>query len=449
MEKSQKFETTTASYVIAAHGTMLTSLNAQQTKKYYAINIPINVELYTFADLGNCLPMYKREADFICKNYKKTPQKSHSPAFKFSYEHGKINKFPELFLTPDEVTPAQFYSGVTHCIPEHYRTSGSRKKELIYNIDAKNTKNCNCASIVPNNISSAYDCEKNYSDYYKAQLKDYKYDPDAPASNINKCGPILLSEAVKIIQAHCSIYYGSACVIKIYIFTCLAETDLTTLVDNIDSIVIEYEEEKKGDYTPTPNSETNLMEYYDEVSKHNTRSKVNNNVVENLTDFNAIPLIDQFRSKYRFMIEHKIFDFITYKDTYKEFTSDLRSGVSGTSKQLVEKLEKQYNSLDINKLGICLIEALNKIKFDESDNDPTILPNMNEIDIAHPFIANLAKVNEPAFINVIYERLKILINKAQEQKLASGRRRRKKTLRQRKFPYVKKKSTKKKLTKKA
>ena len=71
-------------------------------------------------------------------------------------------------------------------------------------------------------------------------------------------------------------------IIKIYIFTCLAETDLTTLVDNIDSIVIEYEEAKKGGYTPTPNSETNLMEYYDEVSKHNTRSKVNNNVVENL-----------------------------------------------------------------------------------------------------------------------------------------------------------------------
>ena len=444
MEKSSKLEETTASYVITARGTMLTSLSAQHPKKYYAINIPENVELYTFADLGNCLPMYKREADFICKNYKKTPQKSHSPAFKFSYEHGKINKFPELFLTPDEVTPAQFYSGVTHCIPEHHRTSGSRKKELIYNIDAKNTKNCNCASIVPNNISSAYDCEKNYSDYYKTQLKGYKYDP---TSNINKCGPILLSEAVKIIQAHCSIYYGSACVIKIYIFTCLAETDLTTLVDNIDSIVIEYEEEKKGDYTPTPNSETNLMEYYDEVSKHNTRSKVNNNVVENLTDFNAIPLIDQFRSKYRFMIEHKIFDFITYKDTYKEFTSDLRSGVSGTSEQVVEKLETEYRSLDINKLRRGLINALNKITVLDG-NDLTILPEINEISLVHPFIANLAKVNEPAFINVIYERLKKLINKAQEQKLASGRRR-KKTLRQRKFPYVKKKSIKKKLTKKA
>ena len=445
MEKSPKFEETTASYVIAAHGTMLTSLNAQHTKKYYAINIPENVELYTFADLGNCLPMYKREADFICKNYKKTPQKSHSPAFKFSYEHGKINKFPELFLTPDEITPAQFYSGVTHCIPEQYRTSGSIGKELIYNIDAKNTKNCICSSIVPNNRSSAYDCEKNYSDYYKAQLKGYKYDP---TSNINKCGPILLSEALEIIQAHCRIYYGSACVIKIYIFTCLAETDLTTLVDNIASTVIEYEEAKKGDYTPTPNSKTNLMEYYDEVSKHNTRSKVNNNVVENLTDFNAIPLIEQSRSKYRFMIEHKIFDFITDKDTYKEFTSDLRSGVSGTSEQVVEKLEKQYNSLDINKLGICLIEALNLIKLDESDIDPTILPNMYEIDIAHPFIANLAKVNEPAFINVIYGRLKTLIDEAKKKKLAVGRRR-KKTLRQRKFPYVKKKSIKKKLTKKA
>ena len=445
MEKSPKIEETTASYVIAAHGMMLTSLSAQQTKKYYAINIPINVELYTFADLGNCLPMYKREADFICKNYKKTPQKSHSPAFKFSYEHGKINKFPELFLTPDEVTPAQFYSGVTHCIPEHYRTSGSRKKELIYNIDAKNTKNCNCASIVPNNISSAYDCEKNYSDYYKAQLKGYKYDP---ASNINKCGPILLSEAVKIIQAHCSIYYGSACVIKIYIFTCLAETDLKTLVDNIDSIVIEYEKAKKGGYTPIPNSETNLMEYYDEVSKHNTRSKVNNNVVENLTDFNAIPLIKPLISKYRFMIEHKIFDIITYKDTYKEFTSDLREGVSETSEQVVEKLETEYRSLDINKLRRGLINALNKITVLDG-NDLTILPEINEISLVHPFITKVAKVNEPAFINVIYGQLKKLINKAQEQKLASGRRHKKTLHKRKKLPYVKKKSTKKKLTKKA
>ena len=445
MEKSPKFEETTASYVIAAHGTMLTSLSAQHTKKYYAIDIPINVELYTFADLGNCLPMYKREADFICKNYKETPQKSHAPAFKFSYEHGKINKFPELFLTPDEVTPAQFYSGVTHCIPKHYRTSGSRKKELIYNIDAKNTKNCNCASIVPNNISSAYDCEKNYSDYYKTQLKDYKYDP---TSNINKCGPILLSEAVKIIQAHCSIYYGSACVIKIYIFTCLTETDLKTLVDNIDSIVIEYEKAKKGGYTPIPNSETNLMEYYDEVSKHNTRSKVNNNVVENLTDFNAIPLIKPLISKYRFMIEHKIFDFITYKDTYKEFTSDLRDGVSRTSEQVVEKLETTYRSLDINKLRRGLINALNKITVLDG-NDLTILPEINEISLVHPFIANLAKVNEPAFINVIYERLKILIDEAKKKKLASGGRRKKTLHKRKKLPYVKKKSIKKKLTKKA
>ena len=445
MEKSPKIEETTASYVIAAHGMMLTSLSAQQTKKYYAIDIPINVELYTFADLGNCLPMYKREADFICKNYKETPQKSHAPAFKFSYEHGKINKFPELFLTPDEVTPAQFYSGVTHCIPKHYRTSGSRKKELIYNIDAKNTKNCNCASIVPNNISSAYDCEKNYSDYYKTQLKDYKYDP---TSNINKCGPILLSEAVKIIQAHCSIYYGSACVIKIYIFTCLTETDLKTLVDNIDSIVIEYEKAKKGGYTPIPNSETNLMEYYDEVSKHNTRSKVNNNVVENLTDFNAIPLIKPLISKYRFMIEHKIFDFITYKDTYKEFTSDLRDGVSRTSEQVVEKLETTYRSLDINKLRRGLINALNKITVLDG-NDLTILPEINEISLVHPFIANLAKVNEPAFINVIYERLKILIDEAKKKKLASGGRRKKTLHKRKKLPYVKKKSIKKKLTKKA
>ena len=78
-----------------------------------------------------------------------------------------------------------------------------------------------------------------------------------------------------------------------------------------------------------------------------------------------------------------------------------------------------------------------------------MLPNMNEIDIAHPFIANLAKVNEPAFINVIYERLKILIDEAKKKKLASGGRRKKTLHKRKKLPYVKKKSIKKKLTKKA
>ena len=453
MEKSKSPQSTykeVATYVISSHGMMITSLSAQHTKKYYAIDIPKNVELYTMIDLGKCVTGYKTDADFICKNYKEKLQMSHAPAFKFSNEHGENNKFPELFLTPDEeINVLYLYSGIIHCIPEHHRTSDdSRKKEVIYNIDTKNTKDCNCSSINSNNSAKSYNCGKNYSDYYKTQLKGYKYNP---ASNINKCGPILMSEAVKIIQAHCSSYYGSTCMIKIYIFACLVEIDLYTLVS---SNLTEYKKAYRNKTIAIEENldttrEVKLMEHYYELVNHNTLNKVVlENVVESLTDFNAKPLIKPLISKYRFMIEHKIFDFITYKDTYKEFTSDLRSEVSGTPKQVIEKLETKYRSLDINKLGRGLINALNKITVLDG-NDLTILPEINEISLVHPFITNIAKVNEPAFINVIYGQLKKLINKAQEQKLASGRRRRKKTLRQRKFPYVKKKSTKKKLTKKA
>jgi hypothetical protein len=40
-----------------------------------------------------------------------------------------------------------------------------------------------------------------------------------------------MSEAVKVIKAHCDTYYEPNCVIKIYIFSCLGETDLKTLID--------------------------------------------------------------------------------------------------------------------------------------------------------------------------------------------------------------------------
>jgi hypothetical protein len=57
-----------ATYTITAHGTMLTS-TFHRSKKYHAINIPENVELYTFGNLGNCIPAYTGESDFICNIY--------------------------------------------------------------------------------------------------------------------------------------------------------------------------------------------------------------------------------------------------------------------------------------------------------------------------------------------------------------------------------------------
>ena len=245
MEKSPKSPKSpskqVATYIINAHGTILSSQfgdsdSALITRKYHAINIPKNVELYTFANLGNCISSYEEEAEFLCDiypdKYKSRLRKSINPAFKFSHQYGKINKFPELFFTPEQESPVEFYSGILHCIPEALRTPGSPGKEIIYNMDAKNTKNCECSSILSKEGATTYDCDTKYSNYYKEQLRGYKYNP-AINTNINSCGPILMSEAVKVIQTHCNTYYNSNCVIQIYVIACLAEQNLHTLVRGI------------------------------------------------------------------------------------------------------------------------------------------------------------------------------------------------------------------------
>ena len=251
MEQSPTKEV--ATYIIDAHGTMLSSefgdsVSPIITKKYHAITIPKNVELYTFNNLGKCVAPLGGEANIICDTFPNKSRlmlvKSTIPAFKFKHEHGTTNKFPELFLTPDKSKPVKFYSGITHCIPEQYRTSSSREKEIIYNIDAKNTKNCECSSVVSNSDFSPYDCDKKYSTYYKEQLEGYKYDPSAP--NINKCGPLLLSEALVIIQVHSKFFYGSTCLIKVYILACLTETNLLTLVESIRKVYEKTEQRAKG-----------------------------------------------------------------------------------------------------------------------------------------------------------------------------------------------------------
>ena len=507
--KYPKFTGTTATYVIVGHGTMLTSmLGAPAKKKYFAITIPENVELYTFDALGKCVPVYETEADFICKNYRQALARSLSPAFKFSHEHQEINKFPELFLTPDNNTPTQAYSGITHCIPENSRTSGSRKKEIIYNIDAKNTKNCECSSIVPNYSypDLPYNCEKTYSKYYNRQLRDYVYDS---TSNINACGPILMSEALKLIKAHCDTYYEPNCVIKIYIFACLVEMDLKALVESnrrayirakqvvnpptslcsdrdcgalerflpgftlthhnphipslppnsvyvppnsVKEISMERLSEeqaltmrdllksrslvlpkevpvlpKEVPVRPIPLeqvSKINAMNYYYEVSQHNTLTKVDhNNVVENLTYFKATPLIQSHMSKHRFGYESKEFEFITYKDAFMEFTTILHAQVSGTFEERVNKLEKIHRTHDRMKLAQYLKKAVIKIRMDKSGDDPDMLPKFNTIKLVRPFIKNASSDD---LINAIYEELKELIALEKRKNTAQGLR---KTLR--------------------
>jgi hypothetical protein len=403
------------------------------------------------------------------------------PAFKFSHEYGKINKFPELFLTPDYETPVLFYTGITHCIPEIFRTSDSREKEIIYNIDAKNTKNCECSSIVLNKNTTSYDCNKKYSDDYKNQLADYKYEPNVQNANTNKCGPILLSEALKIIQTHCKKNYESKCMIKIYIFACFEETDLNVLVKNnkqqyeaakrslnsqpnspISCISIKdspklceslepnsveliafdetshkkeqvkihdqhqslLEELKKKDITHKEQEKINLMEYYYEVMKHNTIEKVDfENFVESLSFFNANPLIKSHLSRYLFMVNSTKFEFITYKDAYMKFTKDLSEQFSGSHEEVFEQLEKKYRARNIHKLGEYLLNAIYKIDDDDSDNSIDILPKFNTINLVSPFVT---KASDDDLTDAVYYQLKGLI-RFEQAKLGQGRG--KKTLR--------------------
>jgi hypothetical protein len=99
-------------------------------------------------------------------------------------------------------------------------------------MDARNTKNCECSSILLREGATTYDCDTKYSNYYKEQLRGYKYNP-ATNTNINSCGPILMSEALEVIQTHCNAHYNSNCVIQIFVIACLVEENLHTLVRSI------------------------------------------------------------------------------------------------------------------------------------------------------------------------------------------------------------------------
>lgn len=562
MEQSPKKEV--ATYIIDAHGTMLSSefgVSPIITKKYYAISIPKNVELYTFNNLGKCVAPLGGEANIICDTFPNKSRlmlvKSTSPAFKFKHEPGKTNKFPELFLTPDKSRPVKFYSGITHCIPVKSRTSSSssslREKEIIYNIDAKNTKNCECSSVVSNSDFSSYDCDTKYSTYYKEQLEGYKYDPSAPNTNINKCGPLLLSEALAIIREHSKFFYGSTCIIKVYILACLTETNLLTLVGSIRKVYEKTEQRVKANSnsssscsikknspkacsvlkpltdepkydaletqlaqllpplniapsrpnevelissdetldrkkmdellqsifdnytkdTKDPNAyatvdkqqqkNRHLLEYYYEAMKHNTFEKVNfQNVVESLDDFEAEMLTHPLFSKYTFVYKAKVFHIKTFKDAFIEFNEEHSKPFSGQYDEVIEQLENKYRALTkhkLDKLDKHLREALHKFEKDHADEedlystilpitDLDILPKTNNINLAMPF--NIKITSDPNnftsfdLTELIYEQLVKLIQLEREKKTTGqGRRRSKKTLRRRKLPYVKKKSTKK------
>ena len=212
---------------------------------YFAIDIPENIELYTYTNIGNILYTYcnKLNIDDTCESRKEEIKNSTQtlfgtdvPIYKAIHETKQSNKFPEIFFTPDAPEPyIDFYSGIIHCIPHDIRDATNLKaKEIIYSIDAKNEKNCTCKEIPIHKVKKeTYDCDKKYSKYYNEQLEKFVYDPQIPET---KCGPILLSEAIKLIKEDCLRRYNKPdSIIKIYIQSCLDIKKINNYIqDKID-----------------------------------------------------------------------------------------------------------------------------------------------------------------------------------------------------------------------
>jgi hypothetical protein len=219
--KGSEAEKKEYNYIIHSHGAIFTSIKENE-KKYMAINIPENVELFTYATFGKIIATNCKKNYFICDNlekveakYKNALFKIEKPTHKYKYKEGTQNIFPEAMLIPDTGPILKFYSGIVHCIPRANRTSTIKGIEIIHNMDANNAKDCADDSIRKyykytdaEDKRKLYDTNTKYSEDYKELIKTQGNKREAPLDTINKCGAILLSEAIKIIKAHCEKKYG-------------------------------------------------------------------------------------------------------------------------------------------------------------------------------------------------------------------------------------------------
>ena len=302
--KSSAPEKKEYNYIITSHGAIFTSLK-ENDKKYMAINIPENVELFTYTTFGKVLASSCRKNYFICDNLEKFEAKYNDsilkiekPTHKYKYNKDTKNIFPEAMLTPDKRPILQFYSGIVHCIPRANRTNTIKGMEIIHNIDANNAKDCADDSIRKyykytdaEDNQKLYDTNTKYSEDYKKLIIKQEKKREAPLNTINKCGAILLSEAIKIIQAHCEKNYGVNNTIKIYLDFCLIETSIEEhvrgknfyLKRNKDE-VIEYLTQKNETLTPEQIDRV----YYDYLDNYSldTESIISNNLhATNLEEF--------------------------------------------------------------------------------------------------------------------------------------------------------------------
>ena len=244
-------------YFISSHGQVVTVINPKlygkdvdekrahlqsqysvSDRTFISLDLPKNIELLTYTSLGERIRGHCQTVNFVCNKKKKNLYAVDTPVYKYKQE------FPELYLTNEkpksevgQIPRLIFYSGIVHCIPEG-REDSSKKKEIIHNIDANPLKDCGDDSIFPYYDDSdgywqletpiterRYDSTNKYNkDYITVLGKKNGNFRDFPLDSIKKCGPLLLSDAIKIIVQHCYTTYSTnylKSIIQIHLDLCL------------------------------------------------------------------------------------------------------------------------------------------------------------------------------------------------------------------------------------
>jgi hypothetical protein len=238
-------------YYIQSHGGIVRLQNAATENKiqFIALTIPEEVEIFTYTDLGEFHFASCTTVNYVC-------EKHVEELYSFQTPHDKYKKkFPEIEFHPDNPNPLnktpRFYSNIVHCIPETRQNSGKTKeiitKEIIHNMDTDPEKDCSDNSI------SEYS-----KDYLQVIEKKTGIFRDSPLDKIKKCGPLFLSEAIKIIMQHCHTIYPDdnyKSIIQIHIMACLKEIE-------------EPLDKHKEDALPVPD-----LQYFDQFKSTDSQIK--------------------------------------------------------------------------------------------------------------------------------------------------------------------------------
>ena len=317
-----------------------------------AIDIPKNVELFTYTTFGKGVATNCKKNYFICDNldkfeakYKNSLLKIEKPTHKYKYKQGTRNIFPEVMLIPDKGPILKFYSGIVHCIPHTHRTTSIKAMEIIHNMDANNAKGCTDDSIrkyykytEAEDKQKLYDTNTKYSKHYKELIEKQGKKRETPLDTINKCGAILLSEAIKIIQTHCKENYGANNTIKIYLNFCLGEVNIEDYDDaknyfsktRKEEVIEHIAQDFKTPGVPSLTPEEIDRVYYDYLDHYNldTESIIINDVyatdledfAKNLDSNYVADIQDSF--SYDYVFYNNVFKLIISKTSTHELDDD-------------------------------------------------------------------------------------------------------------------------------